>query len=90
MEPADAKDATLAKDPKDAALPTDRTESCEQMESTEFSDHSDHTPASLGPPRAHGDWASGGSHVPGDDVARAAVPACGAAMGPVPEEEPFR
>ena len=49
MDPAEAKDATLANDAKDAALPTDSTESCEQMESTEFSDHSDHMPPSVAP-----------------------------------------
>lgn len=49
MDPADAKEPTLAKDATDAALPIERTESWEPIESTEFSDQSDHTRSSVVP-----------------------------------------
>jgi hypothetical protein len=43
IDPADANEPTLANEAKEAALPTDRTESWEQIERIEFSDQRDHT-----------------------------------------------
>jgi hypothetical protein len=66
MDPAEANEPMLANEPRDAALPIDKTESWEQMESNEFSDQSDHTPAGYRRPtvrspvdRAAGELATG-------------------------------
>jgi hypothetical protein len=54
MDPAEANEPMLANEAKDAALPTERTESWEQIERIEFSDQSDHTLSSVVPGRRRG------------------------------------